>query len=87
MEALSDVGGTWSSWGGIWGGERDPVHFEYPGFILPQLEPEFGPTPFAAQLIGPGPWWAFLPSYVDMLKGGTHLTHEAMCAIFGKTWC
>ncbi len=30
-EALADVGYTWESWGGSWGGERDPVHFELPG--------------------------------------------------------
>lgn len=35
-EALADVGYTWQSWGGVWGGERDPVHFEYPGFVVPQ---------------------------------------------------
>src|SRR5215468_9724699 len=33
MEALTDVGATWQSWGGKWGGQfSDPVHFEYPGF-------------------------------------------------------
>jgi hypothetical protein len=35
MEALADVGYTWQQWGGIWGGQRDPVHFEYPGFRRP----------------------------------------------------
>lgn len=30
-EALSDVGYTWQSWGGIWT-EKDPVHFQFPGF-------------------------------------------------------
>src|SRR6266852_8927098 len=38
MEALADVGYTWQSWGGIWGGEKDPVHFEYPGFVVPAQE-------------------------------------------------
>ncbi len=30
-DALSDVGATWQSWGGVWGAARDPVHFELPG--------------------------------------------------------
>jgi hypothetical protein len=31
--ALSDVGAYWESLGGVWGGRnRDPIHFEYPGF-------------------------------------------------------
>ncbi len=90
------VGSYWNSVGGVWGGSHDPVHFELPGASAeakrlgeqqPQLDPEFGPTPAVAELISPGPWWAFLPSYVDILKGGTHYTHEAMCAIFGKNWC
>jgi len=24
------LGAVWRSWGGIWGGERDPVHFQPP---------------------------------------------------------
>jgi hypothetical protein len=31
FEALGDVGATWQSWGGEWGGSGDPVHFQYPG--------------------------------------------------------
>ncbi len=32
FEALRDVGATWESWGGAYGGaNRDPVHFELPG--------------------------------------------------------
>jgi hypothetical protein len=26
-----DVGATWQSWGGVWGGKKDVVHFELPG--------------------------------------------------------
>jgi len=36
MQALADVGYTWQDWGGVWGGARDPVHFEYPGFVPPE---------------------------------------------------
>jgi len=28
---LADVGALWTSWGGAWGGQSDPVHFELPG--------------------------------------------------------
>ncbi len=27
-----DLGSVWQSWGGVWGGSSDPIHFEYPGF-------------------------------------------------------
>jgi hypothetical protein len=27
----SGVGPLWQSWGGIWGGQKDPVHFQLPG--------------------------------------------------------
>ncbi len=27
-----DLGSVWQSWGGVWGGASDPIHFEYPGF-------------------------------------------------------
>jgi hypothetical protein len=33
--ALADVGYTWQQWGGIWGGDQDPVHFQMPGFVVP----------------------------------------------------
>jgi len=38
MEALADVGQFWESLGGVWGGRnRDPIHFEFPGFEPPTL--------------------------------------------------
>jgi hypothetical protein len=30
-ESQADAGQVWRSWGGTWGGEGDPVHFELPG--------------------------------------------------------
>ena len=30
-EALLDVGYTWQTWGGEYGGQEDPVHFQLPG--------------------------------------------------------
>jgi hypothetical protein len=32
MINLRDVGSVWVSWGGVYGGEEDPVHFEHPAF-------------------------------------------------------
>lgn len=29
-EVLRWVGAVWTSWGGRWGGDRDPIHFEVP---------------------------------------------------------
>lgn len=36
------AGGVWQSWGGRYGGEEDPIHFEYPGF-----SPTVGTSPSA----------------------------------------
>jgi hypothetical protein len=49
MEALADAGQYWQELGGVWGGERDPVHFEYPGFAPPpeQAIPEDSLRSFA----------------------------------------
>jgi hypothetical protein len=64
MEALADVGYTWQTWGGVWGGDRDPVHFEYPGFSPP---PPDAPSEEAGSRIAHfisnwfltiGPWWS-----------------------------
>jgi hypothetical protein len=41
-ESLWDVGYTWESWGGIWGRDQDPVHFQYPGFVPPQAMDNIG---------------------------------------------
>jgi hypothetical protein len=36
-ENQNDLGQVWESWGGKWGGRaHDPIHFEYPGFLVPQ---------------------------------------------------
>lgn len=39
---LADVGYTWQTWGGKWGGKADPVHFEFPGFSPPADDPDVG---------------------------------------------
>lgn len=51
FESLGDVGYTWESWGGVWGGEKDPVHFEYPGFKVPIDPVEVASIFFPAQAV------------------------------------
>lgn len=31
LDDLGDVGYTWETWGGEWGGTNDPIHFQIPG--------------------------------------------------------
>ncbi len=56
--ALGDVGYTWETWGGIWGRDNDPVHFQYPGFVAPPVDTS-------------DPWWSmFFPTKaIDVLGG------------------
>lgn len=35
VEYLQDLGAIWQSWGGVWGGNGDPVHFQLPGAPSP----------------------------------------------------
>jgi hypothetical protein len=60
-EALADVGSTWELWGGIWGGNTDPVHFQYPGFVVPAPE---NVVQRAARTVSDLPWYLsiFLPT-------------------------
>jgi hypothetical protein len=44
LAALADVGATWEDWGGIWGGRKDPVHFQYPGFQAPSVSSQDSPS-------------------------------------------
>jgi hypothetical protein len=39
-EALGDLANVWLQAGGVWH-ESDPIHFEYPGFSVPDLQPDF----------------------------------------------
>src|SRR5260370_2158883 len=67
FEALADVGYTWQEWGGLWGSSRDPVHFEYPGFVRP-LSPTAGVVQTAVQKVDDLPWYVqlFLPTWAGM---------------------
>ncbi len=52
-----DLGSVWQSWGGIWGGARDPIHFQLPGF---------SPAAFG----GVGPAGAPVPSELNLVPIG-----------------
>jgi hypothetical protein len=71
-EALADVGATWESWGGVWGGNKDPVHFQYPGFVVPSQE---------------GSTWDYL-SWLTPSKGLDTLEYAAPArSAFHEWWC
>jgi hypothetical protein len=73
FEALGDVGYTWQSWGGVWPGAVDPVHFAYPGFVPPSLESSPEPSAFATFLdryiLTVGPWFASISASTILKKG------------------
>lgn len=82
FDALSDVGYTWQSWGGVWGGNRDPVHFEYPGFVPPQAENVVQRAVHTFEQI---PWWASL--WFPLSLATRPLTPEEIAAneaVFGR---
>ena len=61
LDALEDVGYTWTTWGGVWH-PQDEVHFEYPGFVPPEVPPETiadKPTGWFASLLNFG--YGFIP--------------------------
>ena len=39
-EALGDLANVWTQAGGTWHAS-DPIHFEYPGFSVPSVQPQF----------------------------------------------
>ncbi len=54
-DSLWDVGYTWQQWGGVWGGDQDPVHFQYPGFVVPA--PAENVVQTAARKFSDLPWY------------------------------
>jgi hypothetical protein len=60
-EYQADVGALWQSWGGIWGGRKDEVHFEYPGFSPPPIEE----TPWYADVLS----WFYPRQALDIMQG------------------
>jgi D-alanyl-D-alanine carboxypeptidase len=71
FEALSDVGYTWQQWGGVWGSQRDPIHFEYPGFVAPapaEAQESSSIAKFIERwFLQVGPWYASI-SGASLLK-------------------
>ena len=57
-EYQGDVGATWQSWGGTWGGARDAVHFELPGASERARANGQNLIQELAQKYADLPWWA-----------------------------
>jgi hypothetical protein len=83
--SLWDVGYTWESWGGVWGGDQDPVHFQYPGFVAPAAE---NVVQRASRTFADLPWYLsiFLP-LASMTKEVTPAEEQRLsrraCQLFG----
>lgn len=84
-EALADVGSVWQEAGGIWGGARDPVHFEYPGFTA-QKSTSSNPVYTVAQWIDSLPWYVSILLPVALTTSEQFITYpdvQKMLARFG----
>lgn len=90
----NDLGTVWKSWNGVWGGDfgqKDPIHFEFPGFVSPtggtsQAAPQGSPSSAdmrrkAEQLADQLIWFLPLP-----LRGilSTATIASAILSIFGS---
>lgn len=62
QEDLYDLGSVWTSWGGSWGGQRDPVHFELPGASARARRALQAP-------VAPRPWTHTLAIAADIILG------------------
>jgi len=62
MDALYDLGDLWLRTGGIWS-EKDVIHFEYPGFVVP----ESVRNPIKDTVRTWAEWLNSLPWYVQVL--------------------
>jgi hypothetical protein len=72
LDALADVGYTWTTWGGIWH-PSDEVHFEYPGFV-----PPFDLASATGTAMGEATGFAFAPaiSVIPYLEKTLKVTAE-----------
>jgi hypothetical protein len=78
VEYLPALGELWQSWGGQWGGNRDPVHFQLPGAPSPELLAETkgaeaaasDPFLIAQSTVEELPWWVgkLLPWQLKLYK-------------------
>lgn len=83
LDALADVGYTWTTWGGIWHPE-DEVHFEYPGFVPPHENI----VQAAAEEFSKLPWWASVLTPITWATKTVDETEQARiaaraCQLFG----
>src|SRR5262249_50741261 len=86
MEALEDVGYTWEQWGGIWGGHaRDPIHFEFPGFVSPGDVEYIGGSERVASIANIGA--SFLPGITGVLASFSELLTGERVFEPGKSPC
>jgi len=60
LEYQADVGAVWQSWGGVWAGSKDYVHFELPGASERAAERGKNFVAELAQKYNDLPWWATL---------------------------
>jgi hypothetical protein len=71
LDALADVGYTWTTWGGVWH-SSDEVHFEYPGFQPPVTDELLAASAFASKspvLSLLAPWQLQLYNAVPWIRG------------------
>ncbi len=91
VDYLPALGDLWISWGGQWGGNRDPVHFQLPGAPSPELlaqtqgaasEQSTGNSlgDWILQRYGEIPWWIsyFLPVGTTVESAKTPATQRVM---------
>ena len=91
VDYLPALGELWISWGGVWGGNRDPVHFQLPGAPSPELlaqtkgaeaESPTGSTigDWILRTYGEIPWWIsfLLPAGTTMDTAKTPATQRVI---------
>lgn len=90
-----DCGIVWNSWGGDYGGEEDPIHFQYPGFTPPPNPPPPAGggidqtvlvyTPYTVEVAARQVADAILPRVLDMLGYSVDIRvlTSAIVALFG----
>lgn len=93
----ADLGTVWRSWGGVAGGEEDPVHFEYGGWrslvTVQDLPPPMAAAPPVLSPSTPGTTTAqaldillsVLPTPIAGIIGTAGLA-EALLSLLGPSW-
>jgi len=96
VDYLTDLGRIWQEWGGTWGGDRDPVHFQLPGAptaaLLEQLKGQAprGTTETISEWLlreyESIPWWIslFLPANTTMQSAAKPYTQSLIRGILAQ---